>query len=124
MNARKLNSEAGAVALESPHLELVREDEARQDRPWAEAALAGEKRVLEMITGGHSLSAILNALCLLVEGTCRGSLCSVLLLDAKGERLRQGAAPASRIATSRPSMVMKSLPAGDLAGRLLSARSK
>ena len=52
MNARKLKSEAGVVTLESPRLELVREDGARQDRPRAEAALAGEKRVLEMITGG------------------------------------------------------------------------
>jgi PAS domain S-box-containing protein len=93
MNARKLESEGGVVALESARLGLVRGDHALPDRPWAERALAGEKRVLEMIARGHSLSAILDALCLVVEEICRGSLCSILLLDAKGERLRQGAAP-------------------------------
>ena len=93
MNARTLKSRSGVVAHESPRLELVREDHAPPDRPWAEAAFAGEKRVLEMIAGGHSLPAILDALCLLVEEICRGSLCSILLLDVKGERLWQGAAP-------------------------------
>ena len=93
MIARKLESEGGVVAFESPRLELVRGGHALPDRPWAEAALAGENRVLEMIAGGHCLSAILDALCLAVEGTCHGSLCSILLLDVKGERLCQGAAP-------------------------------
>ena len=93
MNARKLEGEGGVVALESARLELVRGDHALPDRPRAERALAGEKRVLEMIARGRSLSAILDALCLVVEEICRGSLCSILLLDAKGERLRQGAAP-------------------------------
>ena len=72
---------------------LVHEDRALPDRPCAEAALAGENRVLEMIAGGDSLPSILEALCLAVEGTWCGSLCSILLLDVKGERLCQGAAP-------------------------------
>ena len=83
----------GVVALESARLELVHEDRALPDRPCAEAALAGENRVLEMIAGGDSLPSILEALCLAVEGTWCGSLCSILLLDVKGERLCQGAAP-------------------------------
>ena len=55
---------------DSARLELVRGDHALPDRPWAERALAGEKRVLEMIARGHSLCAILNALCLVVEEEC------------------------------------------------------
>ncbi len=93
MNARKLESEGGVVTFEPSGLELVRGDHALPIRSWAEKALAGEKRVLEMIAGGGSLPAILDALCRVVEETCPGSLCSILLLDAKGERLRQGAAP-------------------------------
>ena len=93
MNVMKLESEGGVVALKSPRLDLVRGDHALPGRSWAEAALAGENRVLEMIAGGRSLLSILEALCLAVEEICHGSLCSVLLLDAKGERLWQGAAP-------------------------------
>src|SRR5689334_12582869 len=66
---------------------------SRGDRLWAEAVLAGEKRALEMIAGGNALAAILDALCLVVEDISCGSSCSILLLDAKGERLCPGAAP-------------------------------
>jgi hypothetical protein len=66
---------------------------SRGDRFWAEAVLAGEKRVLEMIAGGNTLASILDALCRVAEEISRGSLCSILLLDAKGERLCPGAAP-------------------------------
>ncbi|MGO9203680.1 MAG: GAF domain-containing protein [Limisphaerales bacterium] len=92
-SARKVESEGDAVALECGRLALVREDHVLRGRPWAEAGLAGEKRVLQMIAGGESLPSILDALCLAVEEVCRGSLCSILLLDAKGDRLWQGAAP-------------------------------
>ena len=93
MNARKLESQGGVVALESARLELVREDHALPERPWTEASLAGEKRLLEMIAGGQPLPSILEALCLIVEEICCGSLCSILFLDGKGERLWEGAAP-------------------------------
>jgi len=93
MNAGKLESEGPFVAFESAPLELVREGHAPPPRLWAEAALSGEKRVLEMIAGGDSLLSILEALCLAVEATCRGSFCSILLLDVKGKRLWHGAAP-------------------------------
>jgi signal transduction histidine kinase len=73
MDARTLKSDAGVVALKSAHLELVREDEPLQDRPWAEAALAGEKRVLEMITDGDSLPSILEVMRQVVEEITRGS---------------------------------------------------
>ena len=63
------------------------------DRKWAEAVLAGEKKILELITGNNSLTTILEALCRLVEEMFSGSLCSILFLDADGERLRRGVAP-------------------------------
>jgi hypothetical protein len=55
--------------------------------------LAGEKRVLEMIAGGNALDSILDALCRVVEEISCGSLCSILILDAKGDRLWHGAGP-------------------------------
>src|SRR5258708_26111151 len=59
----------------------------------ATAALAGEKRLLEMIARGDSRAAILDALCRLVEELASGSLCSILLFDPKGNCLRHRAAP-------------------------------
>jgi PAS domain S-box-containing protein len=63
------------------------------DRKRAEALLAGEKRFLEMVAGGHSMSGILEALCQLVESTASGCYCSVVLVDPSGTRLEHGAAP-------------------------------
>jgi len=63
------------------------------ERKRAERLLAVENQLLEMIAKGNSLSSILDALCRVVEGTSAGSLCSILLLDSDGERLRHGAAP-------------------------------
>jgi PAS domain S-box-containing protein len=64
-----------------------------QDRKWAEALLAGEKRLLEMIARDTRLAPILDAVCRLVEEMSSGSLATVLLLDSDGSRLRHGAAP-------------------------------
>jgi PAS domain S-box-containing protein len=66
---------------------------AHEDRRWAEAVLAGEKQVLEMIAGGSELCSILETLCRVAEEISCGPVCSIQLLDAKGERLCQGAAP-------------------------------
>ena len=49
MNGKMLANAEGVGAVESPWLELAHGDNPRADRPWAEAARAGEKRVLEMI---------------------------------------------------------------------------
>src|SRR2546430_1701958 len=57
----------------------------------AEASLAGEKRILEMIAKGDSLPAIFDALCQLVEAQLPDVISSVLLLE--GDRLRHGGAP-------------------------------
>jgi PAS domain S-box-containing protein len=50
-------------------------------------------RILAMIMGQSPLAKTLDALCLEVEKTHQGMLCSVVLLDADGETLRNGAAP-------------------------------
>src|SRR5262249_19561672 len=47
-----------------------------EDRERVEDLLAGEKRLLEMVAGGHSMSGILEALCQLVESTASGCYCS------------------------------------------------
>ena len=59
----------------------------------SEALLAGENRLLEMVAAGDPLPAVLDALCRLVEELSSGCLCSILLLDSKGDRLWHGAAP-------------------------------
>jgi PAS domain S-box-containing protein len=60
-------------------------------RKRSEAYLGAEKRILEMVARGSSLSDVLDALCRLVEEQAPGVLASVLLLD--GDRLRHGGAP-------------------------------
>jgi PAS domain S-box-containing protein len=63
------------------------------DRKRSEALLAGEKQLLEMVAGDHSMSEILEAICRLVESTAGGCYCSVLLTDPSGTRVEHGAAP-------------------------------
>lgn len=64
-----------------------------EDRKRAEALLAGEKQLLEMVAGGHSMHSILEALCRLVESADGRCYCSVVLVDPSGKRLEHGAAP-------------------------------
>src|ERR1700726_1029298 len=61
------------------------------DRKRAESLVAVEKRILEMVAKGDSLTEILDRLCRLVEEQANGVLASILLLD--GDRLRCGGAP-------------------------------
>jgi len=63
------------------------------ERKRAEALVAGQKRVLEMIAVGAPLAETLTALTRLVESQASGVLSSLLLLDADGAHLRHGAAP-------------------------------
>jgi PAS domain S-box-containing protein len=63
------------------------------DRNLAEKLLAGENLILEMVAGGDSLSAILDRVCLFVDGICFDSQTAVLLLDPDGIRLKRGAGP-------------------------------
>jgi PAS domain S-box-containing protein len=65
-----------------------------EDRKRAEALLAGENRVLELIATGESLSVTLSELCLLVEELCPACVsCSILSLDPKSKRLWHLASP-------------------------------
>ena len=64
-----------------------------EDRKRAEALLAGEKRLLEMVARGCSLTAVLEAVCELVEDGAGGCYCGVVLVDPSGARLEHGAAP-------------------------------
>lgn len=63
------------------------------DRKRAEALLAGEKRLLEMVARGRPLTQILEALCRLVETTAEGALCSIVLVDVEHKRMLQDCAP-------------------------------
>ncbi len=63
----------------------------RRARAKVAAVLAAHTEILERITDGAPLDAILTALTAMVEQHADGMLCSVLLLD--GDHLRYGAAP-------------------------------
>jgi PAS domain S-box-containing protein len=63
------------------------------DRKRAEALLAGEKRLLEMVAGGNTLTSILDALCQLVEETASGYICGILLLDTSRTSVELAIAP-------------------------------
>jgi signal transduction histidine kinase len=80
----KLLASQGAISLENARLYA--------DLRQAEALLAGEKRVLEMMTRGDSLYSILGALCAVADESCDGWISAILLLDANGKRLWYGAA--------------------------------
>jgi PAS domain S-box-containing protein len=63
------------------------------ERKRAETLLASEKHVLAMSASGAPLSEVLDALCAAVETLSDGAVCSLLLRDAGGGRLRHAAAP-------------------------------
>jgi PAS domain S-box-containing protein len=63
------------------------------DLKWAEALLAAEKRILEMIAKGDALQDILDSMCRLVEEMSGDSLTSILLLNRETNCLWHGSAP-------------------------------
>src|SRR6266403_300511 len=63
------------------------------DRKRAEAQLAGEKRLLEMVASSCALSDVLTALCKFVEDTSADCQCGVYLIDWSGSKFRIGAVP-------------------------------
>ena len=63
------------------------------DRKRAEAQLAGEKRLLEMVASSCPLTDVLTALCRFVEVTSADCHCGVYLIDWSGPRFRNGAVP-------------------------------
>jgi PAS domain S-box-containing protein len=64
-----------------------------EDRRRAEALLAGEKRLLEIVASGGALPVVLDALCSLLDATAEGCFSSVLLLDRAGTKIAYAAAP-------------------------------
>jgi PAS domain S-box-containing protein len=63
------------------------------DRKRAEAQLAGEKRLLEMVAAGDPLKDVLTALCRFVEDTAADCKCGIYLIDWSGPTFHTGAAP-------------------------------
>src|SRR3984893_9972631 len=64
-----------------------------EDHKRKEDLATGEKLLLEMVTSGHSMPGILDALCQFVESATSGCHCSIVLVDPTGTRLEHGAAP-------------------------------
>ncbi|MGH9969174.1 MAG: PAS domain-containing protein [Pyrinomonadaceae bacterium] len=64
-----------------------------EDRKRAEALLAGEKRLLEMVARGNTITSILDALCNLVEEAASGCICGILLLDTSGTAVELARGP-------------------------------
>ena len=64
-----------------------------EDLKRAESLLAAEKRVLEMIAGGASLTDILDDLCRTIDAQAPNTITTVLLMDSDGKRLWPVAGP-------------------------------
>lgn len=64
-----------------------------EDQKRAEAQLAAEKQLLELIARGMPLTVFLDELCIQVERLSPESLCSILFVDPDGHRFRVGAGP-------------------------------
>jgi PAS domain S-box-containing protein len=64
-----------------------------EEQKRAEALLAGEKQLLEMVAGGRPMPDILEALCRQVESTASGCYCSIVLVDPSGTQLQEAIAP-------------------------------
>src|SRR5882724_5433243 len=90
-NSEMVPVEVSVTAIRGGYFQAILRDISK--RKQGEALLAGEKRLLEMVAKGDSLSSILDAICRLVEELCSGCLCSILLLDSSGQRLCHGAGP-------------------------------
>jgi PAS domain S-box-containing protein len=63
------------------------------DLKRAEAFLAGEKRLLEMVAKGSALSETLDTMCRMIDDMCPGVYSAVLMLDHRSNQLRYAAAP-------------------------------
>jgi len=103
--------EVSVTAIRGGYFQAIIRDISERKR--AEALLAGEKRVLEMIATGVALNEILNALCLLIEEQRRGTLASVLLLNPDGVHLNSVAGPGLPREWTQQ---METLPIGPCAG--------
>jgi PAS domain S-box-containing protein len=64
-----------------------------EDRKRAEAHLAGEKHVLEMIASGRPLRDVLEALCRFFEEAANDCFCGIYPIDGRGWTFQYGVAP-------------------------------
>jgi diguanylate cyclase (GGDEF)-like protein/PAS domain S-box-containing protein len=94
-------------------LEEARERAARRR---AELWRGGQNRILELIASGAPLTDSLHGLMLAVEAQAPGMLCSILLPDGDGVRLRTGAAPSLPEAYNRAVDGVAIGPAGGSCG--------
>lgn len=81
-----------AVSLQNARLFTAAQRELAE-RTRAEALLAGQRRILELIAQSQALPHVLDALARFVEERSDKALCSILLMDSNGQNLRRGAAP-------------------------------
>src|SRR3989454_198030 len=81
------------VAQRTRELAAANEDLKSElaQRKRAESLLSAEKRSLEMIAHGASLTEILQQLCRAIDAQAPGTITSVLLMDPDGQRLRPAA---------------------------------
>ncbi|MFN3492450.1 MAG: PAS domain S-box protein, partial [Anaerolineales bacterium] len=63
------------------------------ERRTAETLLQSENQIMQMIASGADVHQTLNTICLNVQSFLQTGLCSILLLDKDGIRLKHGAAP-------------------------------
>jgi PAS domain S-box-containing protein len=63
------------------------------EKKRAEALLAAEKQLLELVTRGRPLPEVLQALCQRVEAMTGDGFCSILLVDPGGAKFLVGAGP-------------------------------
>src|SRR5437867_1502443 len=103
--------EVSVSTIRGGYFQAILRDISQRKR--AEALLAGEKRLLEMIATGVPLKEILNALCLIIEEQRPGTLASVLLLNPDGVHLDVAAGPNLPNEWTRQ---MEGLPIGPCAG--------
>src|SRR5437016_1847952 len=84
--ARATKPEPGAIEFVGAVMDVT-------ERKRADALVAGEKRLLEMIARGSPLESVLDAICRFAEEMCGNVPVSILLVSPDGKSLRHGAAP-------------------------------
>src|SRR6266699_2312873 len=110
-NGETVPVEVSVSAIRGGYFQAILRDIS--ERKKAEALLAAEKRILEMIATGVPLKEILSALCLFIEEQRSGTLGSVLLLNPDGVHLDCVAGPSL---PKEWTQQMETLPIGPCAG--------
>jgi len=110
-NGETVPVEVSVSAIRGGYFQAILRDIS--ERKKAEALLAAEKRILEMIATGVPLKEILSALCLFIEEQRSGTLGSVLLLNPDGVHLDSVAGPSL---PKEWTQQMETLPIGPCAG--------